>query len=80
MMNNRANGREKMLSKVSSITLSLNVQRYGFMGLLELLKNTYQIGAAIIRGRMVQIANTSAILGLKPLALIVMVDITIATG
>lgn len=50
------------------------------MGLLELLKNTYQIGAAIIRGRMVQIANTSAILGLKPLALIVMVDITIATG
>ena len=80
-MKRRAKGREKMLSSVSSTTWSLNVHRYGFGFRLEHhLANMYHIGVAATRGLIVQMANTSMMSGLKPLALIENVAAAIARG
>ena len=50
------------------MTLSLKVQRYGFVCLLPVqqrqqLAKMYHRGVAIMRGRMVQMANTRMMLG-----------------
>ena len=80
-MERRAKGRGKMLSSVSSTTLSLNVHSYGFGFRLEHNSaNMYHIGLAATRGLVVQIANTSMMSGLKPLALIEKVAVAIARG